>query len=107
MSTVHQLLHSELTGHIIGAYFEVYNELGAGFRESVYERALAIQLEALDFKVDRQPKISIRYREQPVGIFRGDLLEMSSSSSNSKPLRRSNLLMRRNCSTVSEQLRSR
>ena len=74
MSAVHHLLHSDLTGHIIGAYFEVYNELGAGFRESVYERALANELEALDFKVDRQPKISIRYREQPVGIFRGDLL---------------------------------
>ncbi len=74
MSTVRHLLHSDLTGHIIGAYFEVYNELGAGFRESVYERALANQLEMLDFKVDRQPEISIQYREQPVGIFRGDLL---------------------------------
>ncbi len=74
MSAVHHLLHSDLTGQIIGAYFEVYNELGAGFRESVYERALANQLEMLDFKVERQPKISIRCREQPVGIFRGDLL---------------------------------
>ncbi len=74
MSTVHQLLHSDLTGHIIGAYFEVYNELRAGFRESVYERALANELEALNFKVNRQPEISIRYREQTVGVFRGDLL---------------------------------
>jgi GxxExxY protein len=31
MSAVHHLLHSDLTGQIIGAYFEVYNELGAGF----------------------------------------------------------------------------
>ncbi len=74
MSTVHHLLHSDLTGPIIRAYFEVYNELGAGFREAVYERALAHQLEMLNFKVDRQPRISIRYREQPVGVYRGDLL---------------------------------
>lgn len=36
------LIHSELTEKIIGLFYEVYNELGHGFLESVYEQALSI-----------------------------------------------------------------
>lgn len=37
-------IHSELTGQIIKAFYAVYNELGYGFNESVYERSLLIEL---------------------------------------------------------------
>jgi hypothetical protein len=38
------LIHEELTKQIIGAFFTVYNELGYGFAESVYKRALVVEL---------------------------------------------------------------
>ena len=74
MSASQRLLHSDLTGLILASYFEVYNELGSGFRELVYERALVTKLASVGFRIDRRPKIPVRYREHPIGIFRGDLL---------------------------------
>jgi GxxExxY protein len=44
------LVHEELTGRILTAYYAVYGELGFGFLESVYEAALAIALESQDGK---------------------------------------------------------
>jgi hypothetical protein len=46
--------HSQLTGRIIGGFYDVYNELGAGFREIVYERAVEIALGELGLAVERQ-----------------------------------------------------
>ena len=45
------LKHHELTEKIIGVFFDVYNELGHGFLESVYEQALAIALTDAGIKV--------------------------------------------------------
>ena len=42
--TTMELLHGDITGEIISAFYAVYNELGFGFLESVYVRALAIEL---------------------------------------------------------------
>jgi GxxExxY protein len=74
MSNTCGLLHHDLTGSIIGAFFDVYNELGAGFRELVYEGALTRHLESLGFRTQRQPTIVVRFREHPIGNFRGDIL---------------------------------
>ena len=46
--------HEELTGKIIEACFEVSNELGCGFLESVYQNALLIALQSKNLKVDRE-----------------------------------------------------
>lgn len=48
------MLHEELTEKILEACFEVSNELGAGFLESVYERALAVALQQKDLTVETQ-----------------------------------------------------
>jgi len=66
--------HSELTKRIIGCGFEVINELGSGFVESVYERALALVLhqQGLIFSVQRPVKV--RFREHVVGDFVADLI---------------------------------
>jgi GxxExxY protein len=63
-----------LTHRIIGAFYEVYNALGAGFHEIVYERALAIVLREFEFQVDRQQPVSVWFRGQRVGLFRADLV---------------------------------
>ncbi len=53
---------NELTYEIRGAVFDVYNELGPGLLESVYEEALAFELQKRGLRVDRQMEVSIRYK---------------------------------------------
>jgi GxxExxY protein len=68
------LLHRRITGHIIGLFFEVYNELGAGFLESVYVGALAIALEQSGLQHRREAALEVVFRGVPVGLFRADLV---------------------------------
>jgi len=67
-------LHRDLTQVIIGVFYQVYNELGQGFLESVYERAMVILLEEFELLVERQKPISVYFRNRRVGDFRIDLL---------------------------------
>ncbi|HJW33560.1 MAG TPA: GxxExxY protein [Holophagaceae bacterium] len=64
----------ELTSRVLEAAYEVSNELGIGFLESVYEGALAISLAERGFKVDRQVGIDVQYHGEPVGHFVADLI---------------------------------
>lgn len=66
--------HSDLTGKIIGIFFDVHNELGYGFLESVYEESLLIALPQAGVSVDRQVSVPVWFRECKVGEFRADLL---------------------------------
>jgi GxxExxY protein len=68
------LIHSELTGKIIGVFYEVYNELGHGFLESVYEQALSVALAEHQIYFQRQVGIPVWFRGHQVGDFRADLL---------------------------------
>jgi GxxExxY protein len=67
-------LHSELTGKIIGAAIAVHRELGPGKLESVYERALAIELRAQRLPFRTQVPIPMLYRGESVGDFFADLI---------------------------------
>ena len=69
-----ELLHERLTESIIGALYEVYNNLGYGFLEKVYSRALAIELTHRGFNVQRELKIDIYYRDKYICTQRVDLL---------------------------------
>jgi GxxExxY protein len=73
-SNAEGLKHRELTEKIIGAFYEVYNELGHGFLESVYEHALAIALVQAGMNVERQVAVSVWFRGQQIGDFRADML---------------------------------
>ena len=66
--------HKELTYKIIGVFYDVYNELGHGFLESVYQRSLALALESSGLTVRERVKIPVWFRGQRVGQFEGDLL---------------------------------
>jgi GxxExxY protein len=63
---------------VIGAALRVHRALGAGFLEEVYQKALEVELSASGLKFDRQLPIEIKYRGQPVGLHRVDLLVESS-----------------------------
>ncbi len=69
-----ELLHSEVTGRILEAAFEVINELGAGFLESVYENAMILALRAKGLRVESQAPLAVRFRGELVGQFYADLL---------------------------------
>lgn len=66
--------HASLTHEIIGGFYDVYNTLGAGFREAVYERALAIALADRRLRVERQVPVTVRFRGRRAGLFRADLI---------------------------------
>ena len=68
------LIHEDLTRRIIHSFYETYNELGYGFLESVYERALAIALEDTGISVERQRPLSVHFRGHLIGAFRADLV---------------------------------
>jgi len=63
----------EVTEAILGCAFEVINELGAGFLESVYERALLLVLRQKGLSVVSQHPIRVEFRGQSVGDFYADL----------------------------------
>jgi GxxExxY protein len=68
------LKHKELTETIIGVFFEVYNELGHGFLESVYERAFEVALTSKGLDVCRQIQVPVWFRGHKVGDFVADIL---------------------------------
>ena len=63
----------ELTGKISGACFEVSNELGVGFLESVYEKALFVALIEKGLHVEEQVSLEVTFRNQIVGTFYADI----------------------------------
>jgi GxxExxY protein len=66
--------HEELTEKVIGVFYAVYNELGYGFVESVYEESFAIALIEAGFKVEKQRAIEVWYHGKLVGAFKADLI---------------------------------
>ncbi|MFV0443962.1 MAG: GxxExxY protein [Planctomycetaceae bacterium] len=68
------LLHGDLTESIIQAYYHVYNSLGHGFLEKVYENALKRSLEKSGFRVGQQVPISVFFEGEQVGMYFADLI---------------------------------
>jgi GxxExxY protein len=66
--------HRELTERIIQVFYDVYNELGPGFLESVYEAAMAIAIAATGLRAGRQVMIPVWFRGHQIGDFRADIL---------------------------------
>ena len=66
--------YAVLTQKIIGVFFDVYNELGPGFLESVYQKSLALALESTDLTVRSRIDIPVWFRGHQVGDFEADLL---------------------------------
>jgi GxxExxY protein len=68
------MLHEDLTEIILAACFEVSNELGAGFLESVYEKALLIAIRDKGLAAQPQVPLQVIFRNQTVGDFIADIV---------------------------------
>jgi GxxExxY protein len=66
--------HKELTEKIIGCAFKVYNRMGFGFLESVYEKCLMIELRKASIHAESQKPITVYYDDEIVGDFIADII---------------------------------
>ena len=67
-------LHSDITSAVIKAYYTVYNKLGYGFLEKVYENALIIELVKMGLECATQKQISVFYDKIKVGVYYSDII---------------------------------
>ena len=65
--------YEEITHKIIGAAYQVYNQLGFGFLESVYHKAMLIELAKYALKVESEKPLNVYYDDQLVGEFNADI----------------------------------
>ena len=68
------LKHSDLTESIIEAFYSVYNCLGFGFLENVYQNALYLELKKRGFKVETEKAINVNFEGNIVGKYKADML---------------------------------
>jgi GxxExxY protein len=68
------LKHKELTDGILKTFYEVYNELGYGFLEKVYQNSMYIELKNKGYIVEAQNKIKVYYKGTEVGEYYADLI---------------------------------
>ena len=66
--------HKELTEKIIGCAYSVYNKMGFGFLESVYEKCMLIELHKAGLDVESQKSITVYYDNEIVGEFIADII---------------------------------
>lgn len=69
-----ELLHKDLTDSILKAFYDVYNELGNGFLEKVYQNSMYLELKSRGFDVEAQKQIKVYYKNKEVGVYYADLV---------------------------------
>jgi GxxExxY protein len=69
-----RLIHEHITGRILSAFFQVYRELGHGFQESVYVRALVIEMLQRGLEIEQDAVVSVFYKGVKLGSFKADLI---------------------------------
>jgi len=68
------MLHEEMTKKILGICFDVLNELGSGFLESVYKKALLLALKQAGVRAQGEVQVEVAFRGENVGIFFADIV---------------------------------
>src|SRR4051794_6685703 len=66
--------HKDITEAIIGAAFEVYNNLGYGYLHRVYQNSLQIELNRRSRRSDLEKRINVHYKDVPVSYYDADLI---------------------------------
>ena len=68
------LVHGDLSREIIGAFYDVYNELGFGFSETLYQRAMPVALAGRGVQCEQELPLVVRFHGEVVGNYRADLV---------------------------------
>jgi GxxExxY protein len=69
-----KMLHGQITDLILKSFYKVYNTLGYGFLEKVYENAMRIELTQMGISIAQQEEIKVYYNSKPVGDYYADLI---------------------------------
>ena len=67
-------MHGDLSEEVIGAFFDIYNALGFGFLESVYGRAMQVELAVRGISTEREVPFQVHYKGGLIGEYRADLV---------------------------------
>lgn len=67
-------LHKELSQKVLRAFYNVYNRMGFGFAEKVYENSLLIELRSYGLKCEKQKPINVYYGSEKVGEYYADIV---------------------------------
>ena len=68
------LLYADLTYKIRGSIFTVYNQLGYGHKEMVYQKALAKEFKEINIPFEKEVNINVKYKDEKVGNYRPDFI---------------------------------
>lgn len=68
------LIYGDLTYKVRGCVFNVYNELGSGHKEQVYQKVLAKEFKDKEISFKREKSIDVKYKNESVGFYRPDFL---------------------------------
>ncbi len=68
------LQHRDLTEQIIGVFYGVFDVLGHGFVESIYEEAMVVDLRGVGLSVERQVPVIVHFRGHSIGTFKADII---------------------------------
>jgi len=71
---MNELLHKDLTNRIVNCFYKVYNTLGFGFLEKVYENAMLIELQKAGLKALKQVPVKVFYDNYNVGDYFADII---------------------------------
>ena len=68
------MLHEDITNQIIKAFYKVYNSLGYGFLEKVYQKAMLIELRKMGLECQEESPVKVYYDGIQVGDYRADII---------------------------------
>ncbi len=68
------ILYKELSYKIVGCIYEVYNKIGSGFKESIYQNSLNIEFKRKNINFENQPRLPIFYKDKRVGFYVPDFV---------------------------------
>jgi GxxExxY protein len=71
---VKKLVYPELSYKIIGILFEVYNEVGPGLQEKIYQRAIALRLKQIGLRFTEQARVNLKFKNKNIGHYFLDFL---------------------------------
>ncbi|WP_264520218.1 GxxExxY protein [Flavobacterium sp. N1994] len=71
---MNSLLHKKISDAVLKAYYDVYNQLGYGFLEKVYQNAMYLELKSLGYTVEAQKQIKVYFKNQLVGEYYADIV---------------------------------